>query len=182
MAQKIIIAIIIFLLVIIQISFLPNFFLSRATPNLILVILIYLTARKGMEQTLKLAIFGGIALDLMSFTPIGADVFSFMAAVLAVDYLAKRFLVTHQGWRFLIFVALIAAGTIINEIFFLFFIKTFFVLKKINNGAAMPFDAAFAYNIIYNIFLFIMLYWPFKKAEKILNLYAGRAELKTYAR
>lgn len=182
MAKKIIIGIIVFIFIIFQISGFSGFFSGRTTPNLILIFLIFWTARKGVGKTWKLAILGGLFFDLFLFVPVGMNIFSFILTVFVTDYLSRRFLITHQAWYFFILVALIAVGTLVNEAAFLGLTKIFIILGKINRGPFQFFEAMLAYKIIYNISLFIILYWPFKKMEAFFNLYGSRAELKNYVR
>lgn len=179
MIKKITIAAAIMLLIAIQISILPNFFPARAVPDVALVLLILWTTRRGLEKVWKLAVLTGIFLDLLSFLPVGMNVFSLIVTLFAVDYLARRFLVSQRTWRFFILVLISVFGTILNEILLLLLFSSVFWAEKISANALSFWDASMAHKIIYNILLLVILYWPLKKLEDILNLYGARAELKT---
>lgn len=182
MGQKITILIIIFILVIVQISVLVNFFPERAIPNLVLVLLIFWTARRGIEKTWKLAVLAGLIFDFLAFSPIGANAVSFLLTAFAAGYLGRRFLVTHQTWRFLILSLIMAAGTLVNAFSFWLILELFLAVARINAGAPAFWNGALALQAGYNILLFALLYWPLKKIEKLFNLYGARAELKTNVR
>ncbi|MFA4817551.1 MAG: rod shape-determining protein MreD [Parcubacteria group bacterium] len=182
MAQKLAIFFLLFLLVVFQISVLPGIFPENSAPNILLVMLVFWTARKGMEKTWKLAILGGLLSDLFLFVPAGVNVFSFFAAIMAVNYLAKRFLVTHQAWRFAILFVLVAAGTVTNELALMLVAKILFIFQKISINIQPFVDWALAYKIINSLIIFAILYWPFKKIEAIFNLYGSRTDPKSNVR
>ncbi len=178
MAKKIAIFFLLFLLVIFQISALPNFFPEGSTPNILLALLIFWTARKGMEKTWKLAILGGLMSDLFLFVPVGVNILSFFAAIIIVNYLAKRFLVAHQTWRFAILIIFAAIGALANEIVLILVAKILFIFQKTATDILPLIDWALARKIINNIIIFVILYWPLKKIEFIFNLYGSRTDLR----
>jgi rod shape-determining protein MreD len=182
MVQKAIISIIIFFLAIAQVSFLPNLFPEKEMPNLMLILLIFWTARKGIEKMWVPAILGGLFLDILSFFIIGTNLFVFVCVMLIINYLARSFLVTHQTWRFFILIIIVVIGTFLGEFILLFSAKTVFVLETINNGTFPFFDTALAGRTAYSVLLFIILYWPLKKLETVINLYGLRINLKSNAK
>ncbi len=182
MTQKIAIFLLLFLLAIFQISVLPNFFPENSTPNILLVLLIFWTARKGMEKTWKLAILGGLISDLFLFIPVGVNIFSFFVVITLINYLAKRFLVTHQAWRVAILFVLVALGTLTNELVLALVAKTFFIFQKAAINIPPLIDWALAYKIINSLIIFMILYWPFKKIEAVFNLYGSRTNSKSSVR
>lgn len=182
MAKKVAIFFLLFLLVIFQVSVLSNFFPENSIPNILLILLIFWTARKGLEKTWKLAILGGVLSDLLLFSPIGTSVFSFFIAIFAVNYLAKRFLVTHQTWRFAILVVLVFVGIFLNELAAYILVKLFFIFHKTAASAQLFFDSALALKIFYSIIIFALLYRPVKKIEAFFNLYGSRTDSKSNVR
>lgn len=182
MAQKIAIFFLLFLLVIFQISVLPNFFPENSTPNILLVLLIFWTTFKGIEKTWKLAILGGLISDLFLFVPAGVNILSFFITIIIVNYLAKRFLVTHKAWRFAILIILVAGGVLANEIVLMLVAKILFIFQKTAINIPKMIDQALAYKIINSIIIFAILYWPLKKIEAIFNLYGSRTDPKSNVR
>lgn len=183
MAQKLAIFPLLFLLVVFQVSFLPGIFPQNSAPSILLVMLVFWTARKGIEKTWKLAILGGLLSDLFLFVPVGVNIFSFLVVIILVNYLAKRFFVTHQTWRIAILFVLIAAGALANELALALIAKILFVFQKISISI-QPFIEwkILAYKIINSLVVFAVLYWPFKKTEAIFNLYGSRTDPKSNVR
>jgi rod shape-determining protein MreD len=182
MAQKIAIFFLLLFLVIFQISVLPNIFAKNSIPNILLVMLIFWTARKGIEKTWKLAILGGLLSDLILFVPVGLNVFSFLLTLIAVDYLAKRFLVTHQTWRFAILAALVAVGALSHEIILMLVMKALDIFQETAKNISVSIDWPLAQTTANSTIVFVVLYWPLKKIEAILNLYGSRTDPKSNVR
>lgn len=182
MTQKIAIFLLLFFLAIFQVAALPNFFPENYIPNILLVLLIFWTARKGIEKTWKVAILGGLITDLFLSVPVGANIFSFFIAIILVNYLARRFLVTHQAWRFAILIILVASGALANEIVLALVSKTLLIFQKTAMNIPPLADWALAHKIINSIIIFVILYWPLKKIEAIFNLYGSRTDLKSNVR
>jgi len=182
MAQKIAIFFLLLLLVVFQISVLPGIFPQNSAPSILLVLLIFWTARKGVEKTWKLAILGGLLSDLFLFVPVGVNIFSFFVSIIIVNYLARRFLVTHQAWRVAILFVLVAVGTATNELALALVAKIIFLFQKTSINTQPFIDWALAYKIINSLIIFAILYWPFKKIEAIFNLYGSRTDPKSNVR
>lgn len=182
MAKKLAIFFLLLLLVVVQISILPNIFARNSIPNILLVMLIFWTARKGIEKTWKLAILGGLISDLFLFVPVGLNIFSFFVTIMLVNYLAKRFLTTHLAWRFAILAMLVAVGTMSNEVILALIAKTLIILQKTAKNIPSSIDASLAYIMANSIIVFAILYWPLKKIEAVFNLYGSRTDPKSNVR
>lgn len=182
MAKKIAIFFLLFLLVVFQISVLSNIFAENSVPNLLLVMLIFWTARKGAEKTWKLAIPGGFMSDLFSFAPVGTNIFSFLITIIIVNYLAKRFLVAHQTWRFAILAALVACGVLANELILAMIAEIPAVFQKTAVNIPPLAVWAVAHKIINSLIVFAVLFWPLKKIEAVFNLYGSRTDPKSNVR
>lgn len=182
MAQKIAIFFLLLTLVVLQVSVLPNIFSQNSIPNILLVMLIFWTSRKGIEKTWKLAILGGLISDLILFTPVGMNIFSFLVAIILVNYLAKRFLVTHQTWRFAILIALMAVGVLAHEIILILIVNLLSIFQKTGEYIPSIIDWSLAHATINSMIIFVFLYWPLKKIEAVLNLYGSRTDPKSNVR
>lgn len=182
MVQKTALFFLLFLLVVFQISALPNFFPENSAPNVLLLFLIFWTARKGMEKTWKLAILGGLISDLFLSVPAGVNIISFFAAIVVVNYLAKRFLVSHQAWRFAILIIIVGIGVLANEIILMLIAKILFIFQKTSVNIPTLFNWTLARKIINSLIVFAVLYWPLKKIEAIFNLYGSRTDSKSNVR
>lgn len=178
MAKKILTFASLFILVILQISFLPGFFASDVAPNLILIILIFLAARQGFSAVWLKTIVAGLLLDLFSFYPAGINVISFLAAILMTSLLARRFLVTAAAWRFLVLILLVIIGTSVNDFIVAILAKVFWG----NHGLAGIFSWEFGMKALNNALVFSLIYWPLKKYEKLKNFYQQGAVLKDNVR
>jgi rod shape-determining protein MreD len=182
MAQKIAIFFLLLLLVVVQISVLPNIFAKNSVPNILLIMLIFWTARKGIEKTWKLAILGGLLSDLILFVPVGLNVFSFFIAIILINYLAKRFLATHQAWRFAILAVFVAVGTLGHEIVLMLIAEVLSIFQKTAKNIPLNLDWSLARTILNSMIIFVIIYWPLKKIESILNLYGSRTDPKSNVR
>lgn len=182
MTQKITILFLLLLLVIFQISVLPNFFPENSIPNILLVMLVFWTAFKGIEKTWKSAMLGGLVSDLFLFVPVGTNILSFLVAIILVNYLARRFLVTPRAWRFAILIILVASGVLVNEIVLTLVAKILIAFQKTAKNIPMLINWSLAHKIINSVIIFMVLYWPIKKIEAILNLYGSRTDPKSNVR
>ncbi len=118
-------AILIFFLVILQISFLSNWpYLSYL--NLILCLVIYFSL-KNYHLALLWAVCGGFFLELFSPQPAGAFIFSFLVLSVVINFLTKKFFSQYS------FSSIIILGLfgIIFYNFLLFIADKFFYFIKI---------------------------------------------------
>jgi len=179
MPKKILTFAFLFLIVIFQVSFLANFFPAQVVPDLALVILIFLAARRGFAESWKMAVVAGVVMDIFSFYPLGVNVIALMIVVLAVTFLARIFLVTHLAWRFLMLICLVMVGTILNELSLLVLEKFMLNLQKIDSYKMSWVNLNFGLKILYNSLIFSLAYWPLKKYERWKDFYSQREILKS---
>ncbi|MEK7598791.1 MAG: rod shape-determining protein MreD [Patescibacteria group bacterium] len=166
MSKKITIFIVIFMAIMLQVSFLPNILPSGVFPDVALIIVIFWAARSGFNATWPWAILGGLMLDFIYFWPIGTNVFSFVAIVFGASYLAKRFLVADNLSRFFIMVALVISGTVLNESLTSILMKS--ALGETVNFQTLFFNTDLLLKIIYNLLIFMAIYVPLLKLEKFI--------------
>jgi rod shape-determining protein MreD len=171
--RKIYIFISLFLLVIIQVSVLPVFFNSRRIPDLVLIVLIFLAARRGFSAVWGIAIVAGLLMDLLSFFPIGADIISFALVVFIVGFLAQHFFVAQSTWKFFVLIALIFIGTIANDLILSVLMKIFLNINKISSTGFATLSSDLWLKVLNNIVGFVIIYWPLKKFEDMKSFFAG---------
>jgi len=164
--QNIFIGLILFLSVVLQTSFLPNFFPAGAVPDIALIVIIIWTAQVDFNAVLKWAILGGLLLDLASFWPIGMDVFSFVAVAFVVNSLSKRFLVNQFAWKFFIVMAMIAIGTLINYVIVFSLMKMLVSFKGLADSSGSIINQDLFLKPLYNLIVFAAIYWPLEKLDK----------------
>jgi len=143
--------------------------------------IIFWTIKVGFEKTLKVAIFSGILLDIFYFWPIGVNVISLVVVSFLTGYLAKRFLVADFFSRVFWVVIIISVATVANDCinFAIFELLAFF--QKTNNSQAV-FSFLIWKEIVVNIILFAIIYWPIRKLTGFLSLYSRKGELKYHAK
>lgn len=174
MVKKILTFAVLFLLVILQVSFLPNFFDSRFIPDLVLIVLIFFTTRKGFGEIWLKAIAAGLILDFFSFYPAGTNAAAFLLVVLATSFLTRRFLAAHSFGRLFILMSLIIIGTLIND----FTVSILAKLARSNYEISAVFSRDAGLKILNNILVFIIIYWPLKKYENLKNFFEQKDILK----
>jgi len=173
--SQVIIFIIFFTSVIFQTSFFPNITPFRFAPDIVLILIIFWSARSGFDTTWRWAVFFGLMLDVIYYQPIGINIITLSIVSFLSSSLAKRFLVTQTGLRFIITASFVFAGTIGYQLLISFLINIkegqnifYSLYHLINEGILLK--------IIYNLILFAVLYVPLKKIEKIIAFYDMKAK------
>lgn len=164
MYKNILIFFIIFLAVMLQVSFFTNLIPLGVFPDIALIIILFWSIRVGFDETWKWAILAGVMVDLAFFWPVGASVFSFVFAAYIVNSLAKRFLVTQTVFRFLVLSAFIILGTIFNSLLVVLAVK--FARREALDFSLLFFNADIFLKMFYNLVIFSLIYVPLKKLEK----------------
>lgn len=167
MMQTIFIGIAIFLAAIMQTSFLSNFFPANMTPDVVLILVIIWTAKTNFNSILVTAIFAGLVVDFFSFGVVGSNIFSFVAVAFVVDSLYKRFLVPQSGRKFFILTVAIVLGAMVNYVIVAIFAEITRSLTDFSWHNLGLFKQTIILKPLYNLIVFIALYWPLKKADKI---------------
>ncbi|MFA6973744.1 MAG: rod shape-determining protein MreD [Parcubacteria group bacterium] len=171
MYKKFAIFALLFLLVILQVSALPLFFNARRIPDLVLLVVIFFTVKRGFPAAWKMALLGGFLLDLFSFFPVGVNVLSFVAVSLLINFLAQRFFVTQSNVKFFTLLALVLAGTIVNDVAVSVLMKIFLNVEKIASTGFPILSLELVGKMLSNTLLFVLIYWPLKKLENLKNIY-----------
>jgi len=167
-------ATVIFIAVIMQTSFLPNFFPTNMTPDLLLIIVIIWTVRNGFNSVLTRAILAGVLMDFFSFGIVGINIFSFVMVVFLVDSLCKRFLVPQSDKKIFVLAIIIALGIIINYVVLAIFMNISVYLSQLSWQTINLFSRSLALKIFYNLLMLIIIYWPIRK---INNIFAQQNKL-----
>jgi len=174
MAKKISIFFVLFILVILQVSFLPNFFDSRIIPDPALIVLIFFTTRKGFGEIWLKAVTAGLILDFFSFYPLGVNVIALLLAVLVTGFLTRRFSSAHSFWKLFILILLIIIGTLINDFTVAILIKLF----KNSYDFLSIFSWDIGLKMLNNTIVFVIIYWPLKKYENMKLFFEQKDILK----
>jgi len=175
MLSQVIIFLIFFLSVILQVSFFPNIIPLGIAPDFVAIIIIFWSARSGFDATWKWAILAGMMLDVSYYWPIGINIISLAFISFIASSLAKRFLVSQTGLKFMITAFFVLAGTIGHNLI----TSTLLNFKNGQNiiyGLSFLISEAFFLKIIFNLILFAIFYVPLKKLEKLIALYESRVK------
>jgi len=118
-------AILFFVLLILQIAFMPRLAIFSVTPNLVLAGILAYTSQLNKNSIFIFAGFLGLALDFFSGLPFGIWTINFVVTVWSIETIGKNFFKSadFSGQAFLI-----AGACIFFSIFQFFLIKVFFWL------------------------------------------------------
>ena len=167
MNKNISIFLIIFFSVLLQVSFFPNIIPRQIFPDIALIIILFWTVERGFEETWKWTILTGLMIDLAYFWPIGASVFSFVFTAYVINSLTKRFLVNQTIFRFLILVAFIIFGTILNDMITISAVK--FARREMFDFNMLFLNFDIFLKIFCNLGMFLLIYVPLVKLEKFFG-------------
>lgn len=161
------------LIEIFQSSFLVLFFPTGATPNLLLITLIFFVAMNGLNGALVFVILSGVIVDIFSFSTIGLNVASFVAVSLLTGFFARRLSISQPFWKFFILIFLVGAGSYLNN----FAINILQALSGWTfDGRMIFFSADLSKYILTNMGMATLLYWPLKKiVNSQIFLYENRS-------
>lgn len=151
MASKIRILVIIFLAVILETSFFPALFAGVIVPDIVLVLIILWSSRKKFEDIWLWAILGGFFLDLAIFQKIGINVISFVIISFVASFLRERFFIAQRTGAFVIALALVTGGTILN------WILTNFLTNFLMNFSWKLLLMKIASNLVVAIFMYFLI-------------------------
>lgn len=162
----------IFLAILLQVSFFTNFLAPVIFPDVALVAIIFWAARSGFEKTWPWAVIGGLMLDLAYFLPVGTNIFSFALAAYGASYLSRRFLVADNFSRFFTMVGILILGAVSHNLLVPMIVKMSHH-EEINLGALII-SADLILKIVYDLTIFAVIYGPLVKLEKFLEVYVSR--------
>ena len=170
---------IIFLAILIQISFLPVLFSTNEVPNIILLLIISWTVIMGFDNILIWVIITGIMADLIFFRSVGTSVIFFVVIAYSISFVSRRFLIENKNSGFLIIALFIIFSTILYG-----FLNIFINSQIIENfrgsfGAQLIIlQKSILTQIAFNLLLFPLGYFPLVRLEKYLSFYERRISLK----
>lgn len=105
---------IIFLLVILEVSFFPGLTSGKIIPDLALVLVILWSVRKRFEEIWLWIFFIGLFLDLATFEKVGVNVISLIIISYLISFLNEKFFISQRHATFLILISLVIGGTFAN--------------------------------------------------------------------
>jgi rod shape-determining protein MreD len=170
---------IIFLAILIQISFLPVLFSANEVPNIILLLVISWAVIMGFDNILIWAIIIGVAADLIFFRAVGTSVIFFIVIAYSISFVSRRFLVENKNLGFLIIAFFIVFSTI-----FYGFLNIFINSRLIENFRGsfgtqlILLQKSILIQIAFNLLLFPLCYFPLVRLEKYLSFYEKKISLK----
>ncbi|HRY82939.1 MAG TPA: rod shape-determining protein MreD [Candidatus Moranbacteria bacterium] len=168
MGQKIKLAIIIFLAVVLQISFFPGLTSGKIVPDVVLVLIILWSSRKKFEDIWLWALIGGLILDIAVFGKVGINAFSFILISFMASFLKERFFIAQRTGSFLIALALVAGGTILNWL-----LTNFLADFSINFSVNLM-----IMKIIGNLIIAIFLYLIISKFKEFFGISESKLAVK----
>lgn len=116
--------------------------------NLLLVFIIFILSMNGIEAALTSSILLGLILDFYSFPSTGANIFSFIISLAAINFLFKNFFTNRSLYSFF------ALSTIIYLLYeFNIIVLNYFFLFFGQKGLSLIFDQNFFIQRIYGLFL-----------------------------
>lgn len=173
MFQKAITLLIIFFAAVFQISVFPGLFPSGLSPEALLILVIFWTAREGFEKTWPKAVFSGFVLDLFYSWPAGINAIAFILVSFGIGFFSRRFMISQKNLGFFVLLLLAAAGSVAHSLVLLVLGK---ICGSLNIAGAGIFLQDFSGRIIFlkiliNMLLFVIIYWPLSSLEKFLSFY-----------
>lgn len=149
--------VLVFLVIILQVSFLSHFELLHATPNLLLVCIISWLVLKNYKASLFFAILGGSMADLFSNSFFGINMISLLIILILIYYLIHNFINSDDIYSRL---GLLSFSTIVYEllIFLLSFLAGIFKVTEFSKFPMADLIFIFLGGIILNSVLMILLY------------------------
>lgn len=160
-----------------QISFLPNFLILGAIPNLILIITIAWCISGNYKEAIFWGIAGGIILDLFSPFYFGIISLSNLAVITVVYFITQSFINNDDK---ISIVSICAIATILYNFFLIFFIliANLFKLDNIIQPLNLNFLFSIFIQIIFNTIIISLIYNLIKSIQEMENYYEQRRQIK----
>jgi rod shape-determining protein MreD len=176
MFQNIFIFLAIFVAAALQVSFLPHIFSAENVPDFLLILILFWTTRMDFSRILLRVVWGGIVLDMAYFAPLGLNVAAFVFTAFSINYLAKKFLVEQETWKFFITLGLVVSGALFND-WILAIFSGFFPVGQEIYSRNLFFNCMLGKRLLFDAMLFAFLYWPLIKLEKFFTFYGARINM-----
>jgi rod shape-determining protein MreD len=170
--------VVIFLTVVLQISFLSNFEILRAIPNLLLVFIITWNILKNYKNGFFWAMLGGALVDLFSNSLFGINMLSLLITSLFVYLLINNFINSDDIYSR---IGLISIATLSYELLFVLFsfLAKIFRLTNYSNFITMDLFYTVFGSIILNSVLMMLLYKFIKLFHNFILRYEERIKART---
>jgi len=181
MLRKTFFLISLFLFIAFQVFFVSNIFSIQNAPNLVLLLIIFWTIKKGFEKTLKIIIFSGIILDIFYFWPIGTNVLSLTAVSFSISFLTRRFSISDFFSRSIMIILVVSFSVVLNDFINQITFEVIYFFKK-SDEFNLSFDWKIWKKVFYNLIAFAIIFWPLKKIEKLADFYKFKKNPKYYVK
>ncbi len=173
MYQRIVTFSLIFLAAVAQVSLAPSLFFGAVPPDVVLLLIVIWSSRKGFEKFWLWALLAGLTLDIVALERFGIDAISFLVISFGVAFFSERFFVRQRSWTFLWVTSLVVAGTLINQIII-------GLLGVIGPGSlASAFSLRIgAFKILNNLIVFALIYRPIVSLRSVFPAEESRLIVK----
>lgn len=172
MKRKIFILIGLFLVVLFQTAFIPIFFFSGSSPNLALILIVFLSSKMRLRQLWWYIIIAGVLFDIFLFFPLGTHSVLFLLLSLGVKIFERKLFIIHTTWKFFVLAVLVALCSVAYEI----------MLPAILHLAKHDFLIEYRFNkfLVYNIISFAVLYSLLLRIEEFFKSYHQGTQIKNH--
>lgn len=161
MTAKIISAILLILLAILQISFFSSLDFPFSNVNFILPLLIFLVAFRNSTNVYFLSLWSGLVLELYSLFPFGIIILSLLLTLITISFLFRRFFTSRS---FFSLVSLACLGVIIynmSVIILTSFIHFFFTaVRTFDLSPALLISIIWQIIFTYILLTLFFIIWP----------------------
>lgn len=160
MMQKIILFLAVSIMAAAQVSFFPNLAPQKSAPDVLLMLVLFWTIRRGFENIWPRIVLAGLVLDALTFGRFGWNVLIFTVASFAVDSLSKRFLSFQKPLAIAVTAGFVVFATLVNWIFSAVSVLASAHLSGL--GHTLSFADVFYglfLKIPYNLMIFFILQW-----------------------
>ena len=179
MLQKIVIFLTILILAAAQVSLFPNLLPGGFSPDAVLLLAIFWAARYRFDRVWLRVVLAGAVLDILTASVFGINVVALSIAAFGVGSLAKRLKAAQKPLAALVLVGFVAFGTLA---YWLSFDILTILAGHFSGAAAAQFYGAWLidllWRIFYNLILFGLLYWPFRKMEIFFQVAPAKTLIK----
>ncbi|OIO47576.1 MAG: rod shape-determining protein MreD [Parcubacteria group bacterium CG1_02_40_82] len=123
--NKIIVFLLFFMLLILQVAFVPRFSVFNVYPNILLIAILVFAIMRHNNRTLLFALFFGLALDIFSSWPFGIYALDFVILAWLIQFIGKNF---FRATDFFGQTSIIALSCVLFSVLNFFLIKNFYWL------------------------------------------------------
>jgi rod shape-determining protein MreD len=167
MKKKISYLLLLFLIIILQTSFLPLVMPLHVMPDAVLMLILVGAIFDGFQAFFWWAIVAGVIYDLVTYNVVGLHSIIFLLVVYFVSFFSRRFSVELRGVGLVLFLGFIIVSSVISHV-----VAT--IVQFLSNDQAVNhlkstwMMSAIGIEIICNVFLFFILFVSLRKAKSFL--------------